>query len=46
VRIVKEEKADFIVMGGHGHTGIKDWIYGETAHQVRHNVKVPVLLVQ
>ncbi|KAA2240200.1 Mn(2+) uptake NRAMP transporter MntH [Chitinophaga agrisoli] len=46
VRIIKEEHADFVVMGGHGHTGIKDWIYGETAHQVRHQVKIPVLLVQ
>ncbi|CAL1516887.1 Nramp family divalent metal transporter [Chitinophaga sp. MM2321] len=45
-RIVKEEKADFLVLGGHGHKGIKDWIYGETANQVRHSVKVPVLVVQ
>jgi manganese transport protein len=46
VRLVKEEKADFLVLGGHGHTGIKDWIYGETANQVRHQVKIPVLIVQ
>jgi manganese transport protein len=46
VRIVKDEKADFLVLGGHGHTGIKDWIYGETANQVRHQVRIPVLIVQ
>lgn len=46
VRIVKEEKADFLVLGGHGHTGIKDWIYGETTNQVRHKVRIPVLVVQ
>jgi manganese transport protein len=46
VRLVKEEKADFLVLGGHGHTGIKDWIYGETANQVRHQVRIPVLVVQ
>ncbi|SFW59741.1 Nramp family divalent metal transporter [Chitinophaga sancti] len=46
VRIVKAEKADFLVLGGHGHTGIKDWIYGETTNQVRHKVKIPVLVVQ
>ncbi|WP_343674789.1 Nramp family divalent metal transporter [Chitinophaga sp.] len=46
VRIVKSEKADFLVLGGHGHTGIKDWIYGETTNQVRHKVKIPVLVVQ
>ncbi|WP_143305227.1 Nramp family divalent metal transporter [Chitinophaga vietnamensis] len=45
-RIVKEEHADFLVLGGHGHRGIKDWIYGETANQVRHRVSVPVLVVQ
>ncbi|MVT11517.1 Nramp family divalent metal transporter [Chitinophaga tropicalis] len=46
VRIVKEEEADFLVLGGHGHTGIKDWIYGETTNQVRHKVRIPVLVVQ
>ncbi len=25
VRIVKEEKADMLVLGAHGHTGIKDF---------------------
>ncbi|WP_291913412.1 Nramp family divalent metal transporter [Chitinophaga sp. CB10] len=45
-RIVSEEKADFLVLGGHGHKGLKDIIYGETANQVRHKVKVPVLVVQ
>lgn len=45
VRIVKEEQADFLVLGGHGHKGIKDWIYGETTNEVRHDVKIPVLIV-
>jgi manganese transport protein len=45
-RIVKAEDVDFLVLGGHGHAGIKDWIFGETANQVRHQVKIPVLVVQ
>ncbi|RBL92322.1 Nramp family divalent metal transporter [Chitinophaga flava] len=45
-RIANNEKADFLILGGHGHKGIKDWIYGETADQVRHFVKIPVLVVQ
>lgn len=45
-RIVHQEKADFLVLGGHGHRGFKDWLYGETANQVRHQVKIPVLVVQ
>ena len=45
-RIVHEENADFLVLGGHGHRGFKDWLYGETTNQVRHRVKIPVLVVQ
>ncbi|HTQ65629.1 MAG TPA: Nramp family divalent metal transporter [Puia sp.] len=45
VRIVKEEKADMLVIGAHGHTGLKDFIYGETVNTVRHELKIPVLIV-
>ncbi|MCL6525202.1 MAG: Nramp family divalent metal transporter [Thermoflavifilum sp.] len=45
VRIVQEEKADLLIMGGHGHRGIKDLIYGETVNYVRHHVHIPVLIV-
>jgi manganese transport protein len=45
VRIVREESAEILVMGGHGHAGVSDWIYGETINQVRHEIKIPVLIV-
>ncbi|HTE11310.1 MAG TPA: Nramp family divalent metal transporter [Chitinophagaceae bacterium] len=45
VRIVKEEQADLLVMGAHGHAGIKDLVYGETIDKVRHELKIPVLVV-
>jgi manganese transport protein len=45
VRLVKEEKADMLVIGAHGHTGLKDFIYGETVNTVRHELKIPVLIV-
>ena len=45
VRIVKEEKAEMLVIGAHGHTGVKDWLYGETINSVRHELKIPVLVV-
>jgi len=45
VRIVKEEKADMLIVGAHGHTGIKDIIYGETINTVRHELQIPVLVV-
>lgn len=44
-RIVKEEKADMLVIGAHGHRGLQDFIYGETVDAVRHALKIPVLIV-
>ena len=44
-RLVKESKADMLVIGAHGHAGIKDWFYGQTINSVRHELKIPVLVV-
>jgi manganese transport protein len=46
VEKVKEFNADLLVMGAHGHKGIKDFIFGTTVDAVRHNVKIPVLIVR
>jgi manganese transport protein len=45
VKIVKESNADLLVIGAHGHTGMKDWLYGQTIEGVRHALKIPVLIV-
>jgi manganese transport protein len=45
VRLVKESGADMLVIGAHGHSGIKDFFYGETINSVRHELKIPVLVV-
>ncbi|WP_430896484.1 MULTISPECIES: Nramp family divalent metal transporter [unclassified Paraflavitalea] len=45
VRLVKNSEADLLVIGAHGHAGIKDWIYGETINSVRHELTIPVLIV-
>jgi manganese transport protein len=45
VRIVQEENADLLVIGAHGHKGLKDIVYGETVNAVRHELKIPVLIV-
>jgi manganese transport protein len=45
VRLVKENNADMLVIGAHGHSGIKDFIYGETVNAVRHELRIPVLVV-
>jgi manganese transport protein len=45
VRLANENNADMLVIGAHGHTGLKDFIYGETVNAVRHELKIPVLVV-
>ena len=45
VRLVKESGADMLVVGAHGHTGVKDLIYGETVNSVRHELSIPILMV-
>lgn len=44
--IVNTSECDLLVMGGHGHSGIKDLVFGATVDAVRHRVKVPVLIVR
>jgi len=45
IRIVNESGADMLVIGAHRHMAIKDLIYGETVNTVRHELKIPVLVV-
>ena len=45
VRLVKETNAGLLVIGAHGHTGLKDWLYGSTIDTVRHGVKIPIMIV-
>jgi manganese transport protein len=45
IRLVKEANADMLVVGAHKHSGIKDWVYGETIDKVRHKLSIPVLII-
>jgi manganese transport protein len=45
VRITQEEKAELLVMGAHGHRGMEDILYGDTINKVRHELRIPVLVV-
>lgn len=45
VRIVNDSKADMLVMGAHRHKGLKDLIYGQTVNAVRHEIRIPVMVV-
>jgi manganese transport protein len=44
--MVKEFRADLLVMGAHGHKFFKDLIFGTTVDTVRHRVGIPVLIVK
>ncbi|MGA3286150.1 MAG: Nramp family divalent metal transporter [Bacteroidota bacterium] len=46
IRIAQEQKIDLLVMGGHGHRGMKDLIFGTSISKVRHALKIPVLVIQ
>ena len=46
VRCAKQIHPDLIVMGAHGHKGLKDIIFGTTINAVRHSVGIPLLVVR
>jgi len=46
VRYAGEIQPDLVIMGAHGHGGLKDLIFGTTINPVRHLLKVPMLIVR
>lgn len=45
VGFAREICPDLVVMGAHGHKGLKDLVFGATINAVRHQLKVPLLIV-
>jgi manganese transport protein len=45
VKLARQLHPDLIVMGAHGHRGMKDLLLGNTINGVRHEVDAPVLVV-
>lgn len=43
--IVRNTKADLLVMGAHGHKALMDFILGSSVDAVRHQLEIPVLVV-
>ena len=41
----REVGVDLVVMGAHGHRGLKDLVFGTTISDVRHGVKAPIFFV-
>jgi len=44
--ISKTNGLQMLVMGAHGHKGLKDLIFGTTVDAVRHKITIPVLVVR
>jgi manganese transport protein len=45
VNLSKESGIDLLVMGAHGHRGLKDILFGASISEVRHSLTIPVLIV-
>ena len=45
-KIINEGDFDVLVMGTHGHTGIKDLLFGTTVNKLRHKISIPLLIVK
>jgi nucleotide-binding universal stress UspA family protein len=46
VRTAQTRGVDLIAMSTHGHKGLADVLHGATADRVRHEVRIPVLLLR
>ncbi len=46
LRFADDAKVDLIVMGTHGHTGVRAWLAGSVTEKIVRAAKVPVLSVR
>jgi manganese transport protein len=46
IGLAQQHAVDLLVMGGHGHRGVKDLLFGASISEVRHALSIPVLVVQ
>jgi manganese transport protein len=46
VNYAREIHPDLLIMGAHGHGGLKDLIFGNTIDPVRHQLDIPILVVR
>jgi len=45
-KIINKGNFDILVMGTHGHTGLKDIVFGTTVDKLRHKISIPLLIVK
>ena len=44
--ICEKHNANLLIVGSHGHKGVKDFVFGETINKLRHEVNIPVFIAQ
>ncbi len=45
-KLVNKGNFDILIMGTHGHTGMKDLLFGTTVDRLRHKIAIPLLIVK
>ncbi|WP_281297725.1 Nramp family divalent metal transporter [Flavobacterium limnophilum] len=45
-KLVNKGNFDILIMGTHGHTGMKDLLFGTTVDRLRHKITIPLLIVK
>lgn len=45
VALCGRHDVDLLLLGGHGHRGIWDWLFGQTIPRVRHGLTVPIIAI-
>jgi manganese transport protein len=46
IKLTREHNIDLLIMGAHGHRGMRDLLFGASISEVRHALKIPVLVIQ
>ena len=46
IQHIESDKFAMVVMGTHGHTGLKDILFGTTVDKLRHKISIPLLIVK
>lgn len=46
IEIAQARRPDLVIMGAHGHSGLKDLVFGATINDVRHRLSTPILVVR
>lgn len=44
-QLLSQHRPDLVVLGGHGHSSLGDFVHGTTVERLRHQTKIPLLVI-